>query len=167
MKLYILRVDYTDIDPEGMFDEEQGGYVSTSYRVSSLVGVYANLEDAIRQIVQNKHLSPRDFIVTEVDTECVGEDGGMQCRHVDYEEYKGIHIKVSADLHGWRVEDFDKADKQFADKDWFVACCKDCPHKKVRLGSDVGFGRCMVLYDIQKAETNCGKVKGWIEKNNL
>lgn len=52
MKIYILQEDYESIDPEGIWDEESGGYDMESYKCADVLGVFPTLEDAVRSMVE-------------------------------------------------------------------------------------------------------------------
>ena len=52
MKIYILQEDYESIDPEGIWNEESGGYDMESYKCADVLGVFSTLEDAVRSMVE-------------------------------------------------------------------------------------------------------------------
>lgn len=51
MKVYILQENYIEIDPEGRWDDESGGYESEEYKCRDVIGVFTTLEDAVRRMV--------------------------------------------------------------------------------------------------------------------
>ena len=81
MKIYIVQADYEDIDPEGHYDEEAGGYDSVVYQCQDIEGVYPTLEDAKRGVeraMKNdvwNNPTKGDFNIIEVDTEIIGDNG--------------------------------------------------------------------------------------------
>lgn len=81
MKIYIVQADYEDIDPEGYYNEEAGGYESAVYQCQDIKGVYPTIEDAkrgveraIKEDVWNNP-TEKDFNIIEVDTENIGANG--------------------------------------------------------------------------------------------
>lgn len=81
MKIYIVQADYEDVDPEGYYNSEEGGYDSVVYQCKDIKGVYPTLEDAKRGVKRAMENDPwncpteRDFDIIEVDTENIGDNG--------------------------------------------------------------------------------------------
>lgn len=81
MKIYIVQADYEDVDPEGYYDSEAGGYESVSHQCQRIEGVYPTLEDAkigVERAMKNdvwNNPTEKDFNIIEVDTEIIGDNG--------------------------------------------------------------------------------------------
>lgn len=81
MKIYIVQADYENIDPEGYYDSEAGGYESVVYQCKDIEGIYPTLEDAkrgVRRAIKDdvwNNPTERDFDIIEVDTESIGDNG--------------------------------------------------------------------------------------------
>lgn len=169
MKLYILQQNYTEVDPEAYWDEESGGYEAEEYECRDVIGVYPTLKAAVNVLVKEKIDSGRNYScwqMHEVDTDALKSDGSYTMRQVEYTEYKKLYDELEWGLtkgRCWKESDFERADKEFENKDWFAPCCKDCKFKKMKF-RDV-FTHCAVLYEQKKAETNCCRVKDWIKNH--
>ena len=81
MKIYIVQADYEDIDPEGHYDEEAGGYESVVYQCQDIKGVYPTIEDAKRGVERAmkddvwNNPTEKDFNIIEVDMDKIGDNG--------------------------------------------------------------------------------------------
>lgn len=83
MKIYILQKNYTEVDPEGVYDIGSGGYEETYEAIRDVIGVFVSLEDAVRRLVEkviaarkvgsvyrlgDKRISGYDILIADTDT---------------------------------------------------------------------------------------------------
>ena len=61
----------------------------------------------------------------------------------------------------WIKEKEEEEDAKFADKPWYMACCKDCKYRRLIIDGKRAY--CIMLYVAGKESTNCGLVKKWME----
>ena len=60
MEIYVLQKNYTEVDPEGVYDIGSGGYEETYETIRDVIGVFVSLEDAVRRLVE-KVIAARKF----------------------------------------------------------------------------------------------------------
>lgn len=168
MKYYILQEDYTEFDPEGRWDGED--YETTEERCRNIVGFYSTLKSAVKGLLSANGDSGKNpmtcWDIHEVDTAIIDKNGCYQITIVPPKDYEKIYDDLSWELareNSWKDKDFEKFDKEFEDKDYFKACCKDCKYRKmVYRGVKT---RCVILYEQKTAEKCCMKVVDWLKKN--
>lgn len=104
---------------------------------------------------------------TNIEPYCFDRPWGE--RFIHYEGATGVVVnhtvcdmdEIIAAAREWIKEEEEKEDAKFSDKPWFVSCCKECKYRRPILD-----GRCCcchILYELNKAETNCGLVEEWLE----
>lgn len=69
--------------------------------------------------------------------------------------------EIIAAAREWIKEEEDKEDAKFEKEPWFVSCCKECTYRRPILDGRRCY--CHILYNLNKAETNCWLVKKWLE----
>ena len=168
MKYYILQEDYTEFDPEGYWNGE--AYETTEYECRAIIGIYPTLKRAVKGILKAKGNSGKNPLncweIHEVDTAVYDDNGGYKIKTIPPKDYEKIYDDLSWELareNSWKDEDFEKFDKEFEDKDWFNACCKDCKYRKMAYRGVKA--RCVILYEQKTAEKCCMKVAKWLEEN--